>query len=132
MPNLPKQPRPLDPQALRAAWTDEILPGDAQHGWPATPQPSGPTFSAAHILSQPLAVPHVRTHLAMLSYGRRNRDRHEIIGQLGRLIVAGPGTATAPIPARQHRRRRRQRRRAHARPRRPRRCARPQLRPKRP
>jgi hypothetical protein len=34
----------------------------------------------------------------MLSYGWRHRDRHEVIGQLGRLIVAGPGTAMRRYP----------------------------------
>ena len=46
----------------------------------------------AHILSQPMASPHVRTHLAMLGYGIRGRDRREIVGQLLRLMVAAPGT----------------------------------------
>jgi hypothetical protein len=52
----------------------------------------------AHVLSQPMAVPHVRTHVAMLGYGLRRRDRHEIIGQLVRLIVAAPGTWTRRYP----------------------------------
>ena len=31
----------------------------------------------AHILSQPMAGPHVRTHVSMLGYGLRRRDRRE-------------------------------------------------------
>jgi Protein of unknown function (DUF3703) len=50
------------------------------------------------VLSQPMAVPHVRTHVAMLGYGLRRRDRHEIIGQLVRLVVAAPGTWTRRYP----------------------------------
>ena len=46
----------------------------------------------AHVLSQPMAGRHVRTHVAMLGYGLRRRDRREIIGQLVRLVVAAPGT----------------------------------------
>lgn len=52
----------------------------------------------AHILSQPMAGPHVRTHLAMLSYGVRRRDRREIFGQLVRALVAAPGSWTGRYP----------------------------------
>jgi hypothetical protein len=52
----------------------------------------------AHVLRQPMAVPHVRTHVAMLGYGLRRRDRQEIIGQLVRLVVAAPGTWTGRYP----------------------------------
>ena len=97
MPNLPKQPRPRDPHTLRTAWTDEYSTarnargaGDHIAEWRH--------LERAHILSQPLIVAHLRTHRAMLSYGWRDRDRHEVIGQLGRLIVAGPGTAMRRYP----------------------------------
>lgn len=52
----------------------------------------------AHVLSQPMAVPHVRTHVAMLGYGLRRRDGREIVGQLLRLVVAAPGTWTGRYP----------------------------------
>jgi hypothetical protein len=52
----------------------------------------------AHVLSQPMAAAHVRTHLAMLGYGLRHRDGREIVGQLVRLIVAAPGTWTGRYP----------------------------------
>ena len=52
----------------------------------------------AHVLSQPMAVAHVRTHVAMLGYGLRHRDGHEIVGQLLRLVVAAPGTWTGRYP----------------------------------
>jgi len=52
----------------------------------------------AHILSQPMAGPHVRTHVSMLGYGFRRRDRREIIGQVVRLMVAPPGTWTGRYP----------------------------------
>ena len=52
----------------------------------------------AHVLSQPMAGPHVRTHFAMLGYALRHRDRREIVGQLVRLVVAGPGTWTGRYP----------------------------------
>jgi len=52
----------------------------------------------AHVLSQPMAGAHVRTHVAMLGYGVRHRDRREIVGQLVRLVVAAPGTWTGRYP----------------------------------
>ena len=52
----------------------------------------------AHVLSQPWVRPHMRVHLAMLSLGWAQRDRGEIVGQIGRLIVAGPGSAAGRYP----------------------------------
>ena len=52
----------------------------------------------AHIVSQPMAIRHVRTHLAMLSAGFRRRDRREVIGQTLRLLVAAPGSWTGRYP----------------------------------
>jgi hypothetical protein len=52
----------------------------------------------AHILSQPMAGPHVRTHLAMLGFGVRHRRGREVLGQAVRLIVAGPGSWTGRYP----------------------------------
>ncbi len=52
----------------------------------------------AHILSQPMAMPHVRTHLAMIGSALRRHDRREIAGQLVRLILAGPGSLTGRYP----------------------------------
>jgi Protein of unknown function (DUF3703) len=97
MPNFPKQPRPRDPHTLRAAWTDEY--STSRHARGAGEYTAEWVhLQRAHILSQPLIVAHVRTHLAMLSYGCRHRDRHEVIGQLGRLFVAGPGSAMRRYP----------------------------------
>lgn len=97
MPNLPKQPRPRDKQALRHAWTQERTAarlarteGDTTAEWHH--------LERAHIISQPLAAAHVRTHLAMLGYGLRHRDRREVTGQLVRLLVAGPGSAVGRYP----------------------------------
>ena len=97
MPNLPKQPRPTNTPTIRQAWTEENAlarqaraTGDSRGEWVH--------LERAHVLSQPLAVAHVRTHLAMLGYGIRHRDRHEIVGQLIRLLVAGPGSALGRYP----------------------------------
>jgi hypothetical protein len=97
MPKLPKQPRPRNKQASRRAWAGELTAarqaraeGDTTTEWQH--------LERAHILSQPLATAHVRTHLAMLGYGLRHRDRHEVTGQVVRLLVAGPGSAVGRYP----------------------------------
>jgi hypothetical protein len=97
MPNLPQQPRPTNIDAIRQAWAEEHAAArraraelDRATEWAH--------LERAHILSQPLAVAHVRTHVAMLGYGIRHRDRREIAGQLVRLLVAGPGSATRRYP----------------------------------
>jgi Protein of unknown function (DUF3703) len=82
---------------LHAAWCDERAAarsartrGDVAGEWKH--------LERAHILSQPMAGPHVRTHLAMLAYGFRRRAPREIVGQLLRLTVAGPGSWTGRYP----------------------------------
>ena len=55
-------------------------------------------LESAHMLSQPMAMPHVQTHFAMLGHALRRRDRHEVLGQLLRLLVAAPGTWTGRYP----------------------------------
>jgi hypothetical protein len=97
MPKLPKQPKTRDKRALHAAWSaeqaaarDARATGDTNVEWAH--------LERAHIISQPLAVAHVRTHLAMLSYGWRRRDRHEIAGQLARVLVAGPDSLIRRYP----------------------------------
>jgi hypothetical protein len=52
----------------------------------------------AHILSQPLVMLHLRSHVAMLAAALRHRDHHEITAQLFRLLVAAPGTVTGRYP----------------------------------
>lgn len=52
----------------------------------------------AHIASQPWAWPHVRVHAAMLRVAWRQSDRREIVGQIIRLIVAGPGSLVDRYP----------------------------------
>jgi hypothetical protein len=52
----------------------------------------------AHILSQPFALPHLRTHAAMLAYGFRHQDRREVLGQIIRLVLAAPGSWSGRYP----------------------------------
>jgi hypothetical protein len=53
----------------------------------------------AHVLSQPWPVPHVRTHAAMVGLAARQRDTREIVGQIVRVLVAGPASAVGKYPA---------------------------------
>jgi hypothetical protein len=82
---------------VRQAWADEHAAarsararGDAAGEWRH--------LERAHILSQPMAGPHVRTHLAMLGVGVRRRRGREVLGQAVRLVVAGPGSWSGRYP----------------------------------
>ena len=57
-----------------------------------------PILERAHIVSQPWALPHTRVHWAMLLVAVRERDRHEALGQVIRLLVAGPGSLAGKYP----------------------------------
>jgi len=86
-----------DRTGLRRAWADERAAaakartdGDSASEWTH--------LERAHILSQPMAGPHVRTHVDMLGYGIRHRDGREILGQMFRMLVAAPGSWTGKYP----------------------------------
>ena len=49
-------------------------------------------------MSQPMAAPHVRTHLAMIAAAFRRRNGREILGQVFRILVAAPGSFTGRYP----------------------------------
>ncbi len=53
----------------------------------------------AHVLAQPWATPHVRVHWRMLGLGWRCREPREVLGQIGRLVVAGPASIFGRFPA---------------------------------
>jgi hypothetical protein len=82
---------------LRAAWAGEMdaarasrTNGDATAEWAH--------LERAHILSQPMAGAHVRTHVAMFAAALRRRDRRELVGQVFRIVVAAPGSITGKYP----------------------------------
>ncbi|CAM3357418.1 DUF3703 domain-containing protein [Stackebrandtia soli] len=52
----------------------------------------------AHILSQPWPWPNTWSHAAMLARAWREGDRVEAVGQVIRLLVAGPGSALGKYP----------------------------------
>jgi Protein of unknown function (DUF3703) len=83
--------------ALTAAWQAERhaaevarRTGDVHNQWRH--------LERAHILSQPLAGLHFRTHGAMLAASLRRRDLREIAGQLLRLLLAVPGSISGRYP----------------------------------
>ena len=97
MPLPPRHRRPPHREALRAAWTDEHQQARTARR-NNDPQREWEHLERAHILSQPFAGCHVRTHLSMAAYAMRHRDVHELGGQLTRLLVAGPGSLTRRYP----------------------------------
>lgn len=97
MPVLAKQPKPHNPAAIRRAWAAEHRAA-RQARADGDPSRERRHLERAHILSQPFAIPHIRTHMAMLGFGFRHRDGREILGQLVRLLVAGPGSALRRYP----------------------------------
>lgn len=52
----------------------------------------------AHILSQPWPGPHTWMHAVMLRRALAEHDRVEAVGQVLRLLVAGPGSALGRYP----------------------------------
>jgi hypothetical protein len=64
----------------------------------AQPEVEWAHLERAHVVSQPLAGLHVRTHAAMFAAAVRRRDGHELIGQVFRLVVAGPGSLSGRYP----------------------------------
>jgi len=92
-----KQHHPEHHARLRTAWSEEMNAartgrdqGDARAEWTH--------LERAHILSQPLAGPHVRTHAAMFGAAVRKREPREIVGQAMRLVVAGEASLTERYP----------------------------------
>ena len=82
---------------LTAAWSVERAAARAAHAR-GDDVAEWRHLERAHILSQPKALLHVRTHVAMLAAGIRRHDRREVAGQLLRLVVAGPGSLTGRYP----------------------------------
>jgi hypothetical protein len=88
----------LENQAhARRAWTDEMRAARSARDQPDNAE-EWAHLERAHILSQPSAWLHIRTHSAMLAAALRKRDRHEALGQVFRFAVAGPGSLTGRYP----------------------------------
>lgn len=52
----------------------------------------------AHVLSQPFAGLHVKVHMRMVGQAWRDRKWRELLGQLPRLLLAGPGSLFGRYP----------------------------------
>jgi len=69
---------------LRPAWRTELDHArTARHG--GDEAQAWRHLERAHILSQPSAARHTRTHLHMLGHALRRRDHRETLGQVLRL-----------------------------------------------
>ena len=64
----------------------------------STPEEAWPHLERAHILSQPFAGLHVRVHLRMIARSVRDRKWRELLGQLPRLVLAGPASLLGRYP----------------------------------
>lgn len=85
------------PGPVRSAYRDErrsaagaIGAGDLRAAWRH--------LERAHVLAQPFPVAHTGSHVAQLALGVRSRDRREVLGQVVRIAVAGPGSLVGRIP----------------------------------
>ena len=56
------------------------------------------SLERAHILSQAHAGPHIRVHCAMITFAWRRRNPRELLGQIPRLLLAGPGSLLGRAP----------------------------------
>lgn len=83
---------------LRQAWAHERAEARAARRR-GDPTAEWRHLERAHILSQPMALFHVRTHIAMAGFAVRRHDRREIAGQLVRLVLAAPGSVSGRYPA---------------------------------
>lgn len=82
---------------VKQAWTRELLAArlaeqqrDFERAWRH--------LERAHVLSQAYASAHVLVHARMLGFGVRRRDPREVLGQLVRVLAAGPGTLLGRAP----------------------------------
>lgn len=82
---------------LRAHFSRELVEatqaegeGDRESAWRH--------LERAHVLSQAHALPHVGVHLRMLTFAWRRGNVREVLGQLPRLLLAGPGSLLGRAP----------------------------------
>lgn len=87
MGDLPRRPPEVLRDLIDAAIADTRSAADP---WPA--------LERAHIAAQPWALPHTRVHAAMLRVAWRRREHRELVGQVIRLLVAGPGSRFGRYP----------------------------------
>lgn len=84
----PKLREHFDRELRQAAETETR--GELEAAWTG--------LERAHILSQAHALPHIQVHLAMFTFAWRTRDWRELLGQVPRLVLAGPGSILGRAP----------------------------------
>ena len=90
-------PTEISKTELRARLSPLIA--SALDGARAAPEAQAwPLLERAHILSQPFAGLHVKVHFRMLGRALRDRRWREALGQLPRLVLAGPGSLVGRYP----------------------------------
>jgi hypothetical protein len=87
---------PMKPK-LRAYFEEELRQSDQAERAGDLPR-AWRHLERAHVLSQAHAGPHVRAHVRMFMFGWRRRDSRELLGQLARILVAGPGSWLGRAP----------------------------------
>lgn len=83
----------LSPQA-RALYHREMAAAKAA----ASTEQRWRHLERTHIISQPSPLLHTINHFAMFKLALREHDRREALGQLIRVVVAGPGSLTGRCP----------------------------------
>lgn len=87
----------MDPARRRVLWKQVIE--RARFAWERGDlEPAWAFYARAHVLSQPFAWPHLRTHLEMLLLAIKCGDTKELMGQIARSLVAVPGSLLGKYP----------------------------------
>ena len=81
---------------LRKHFRRELMAGSA---YPSSdPVASWKALERAHILSQAHPLQHIQVHWAMLLFALRSRNISEAVGQIIRLLLAGPASLLGRAP----------------------------------
>ncbi len=86
------------PSPTISAKLDELLAQSAAAAGSGDVEAAWRALEDGHVLSQPWARPHVRVHWGMLVLAHREGSWDEVVGQLGRLVLAGPASVTGRYP----------------------------------
>ncbi len=86
------------PSTVRNAYRAEIAAAAATASNVGDTDAAWRHLERAHILSQPFPAAHVGSHGHMLRLAVLTRNPHEAVGQIIRLVAAGPASAVGRIP----------------------------------
>ena len=85
------------PASLRLHYTAELLASEYAERTEDLPK-AWHHLERAHVLGQRWPREHNAVHWRMLKFGIRIKDRHEIIGQLPRLVFGGVKSFVGTVP----------------------------------